>query len=233
MLRMIVIISLDHHRQSGPFSPPLLPWFVCDVGQIHRDKYIVCIGNQEEDDGRKLHRTKKNGLGRRKACQVELQIRMIKLLPEAIAPHYHQDVQKSCLLQNFLLKDNTLNLDIAIWTRDRPAGEGGCLVRDAELYTLCMGILNGWHNVYLDMSRLEPDSERKEERLCRQGESSTERLGYPEGLLLFWGDDGTWQRQRRWSPTTGAGSFISACFMSCLKKNEWNHIQSIMCDICK
>lgn len=118
MLRIIAIISLDHHRQSGPFFPPSLGLYVM-LG-----KYIVCIGYQEEDDGRKLHRIR-NGLGRRKACQVELQVRMTKLLPEAIAPHCHQDAQKSCLLQNFLLKDHALNLDIAIWIRDRPAGEGG------------------------------------------------------------------------------------------------------------
>lgn len=142
MLIIIAIISLDHHGQSGSFLPSL-PWFVCDVGQIHRDKYIACIGNQEEADGRKLHRILKNGLGKRKACQVELQVRMSKPLPAAIAPHCHQDVLKSCLFQNFLLKNQALNLDIAIWTRDRPAGEGGCLVLDAGLYTLCMGVLNG------------------------------------------------------------------------------------------
>lgn len=61
--------------------------------------------------GENLHRIKKNGLGKRKACQVESQVRMAKLLPAAIAPHCHQDVQKSCLLQNSLLKDHALNLD--------------------------------------------------------------------------------------------------------------------------
>lgn len=170
---------------------------------------------QEEGWQEEMGQNRKHGLGKRKSCRGELQVGMIKLLLASSAPHCHQDIQKRYPSRIFSWREgHALNLNIAIWTRDGPAGEGGVLPWMPS-YTPCAWVF--WMVTWspLDMSRLELDSERKEERLCWQGESSTERLGHPEGLLSFWDGDGTWQGQR---PTTGAGFQAVLCLA--LKMNE-------------